>query len=158
MLNVWEGLPLEIPKKILEEMLQSNRSSQIIALLLLDAILNHGFLREADEWLTRLKGRLVELLSDYEKRDIIRTTSFVCGSILAHHPDGNFETRIVDELVKFYTKGKPDVFTDALYEITRHHASILRLAKLAYLNLKLLASLYGTLKVRCLRSSAMCVN
>lgn len=148
MLNVWEGLPLEMPRMLVNEMLHASRSNQIIALLLLDAMTHHGFLRGTDiEWETSLKNRLVELLSDSDKRDVLRTTSFVCGSMLARHPDVVFETRIVEELVKFHTKGKPDVFTDALFEITRHHASILRLAKFPYLNLNLLPSLYGTLKV-----------
>lgn len=119
----------------------------MIALVLVDAIVSHGFLREADEWVPRLKSRLVGFLSDFEKRDVLRTSAFVCGSVLARRPDEHFEARIVEELDRFCTKGKPDVFTDALFEITRHHAHILRLGRLPYLNLNLLARLHGTLKV-----------
>ena len=142
---VWDKISLNIPYEIVEELLSSDKKKAKLGLQILDVIVVHGFLPKNHEHNSRLKQRLANILNLDEKRDLTRSCAALCGSILSRETDKDFEKLVCDALQMWHNKHKDDVFVDLLYDVAVRYRPVL--SKFAGLNLSLLRSLYGSLKV-----------
>ncbi len=153
-LIVWKNIPLEIPYEVIEEFLTAIKSeTQILGLQIWDAIILHGFLPTNQEFRLRFKQLLVDLLTIEDKRKVTRLCASLCGSLLLREADLDFEKRVCGALQKWYQKKKVDVFVDLLFEVSRRQPTVL--VKFANINLSLLGTVYGTLKVISMESFLM---
>ena len=145
-LTVWKNIKMEMPCDILEELLTSKESKkQILGLQIWDAIILHKFLPTNQEFRLRFKKRLVDLLAVEDKRKMTRICASISGSMLSRETDVEFEKMVCGALQKWHNKKKVDVFVDLLFEVSIRHSSVL--SKFANINLSLLGTIYGTLKV-----------
>ena len=145
---VWYNISLDIPYEIVEGLLFSDKKkSTLLGLQILDVIAMHGFLPKNLEQKSHFKQRLANILVLDECRALTRSCAALCGSILFRETDDDFEKLICDKIQMWHNKNKDDVFIDLLYEVTVTSRYRAVLSKFATINLSLLGSVYGTLKV-----------
>lgn len=153
-LSTWEKMPLNIQHSIVEEMLLSTEKQQKLGLQILDVLVVHDFFYrdpEYEERSGRLKQRMITFLKQGDKRELIRLTAALCGSILAKdapkdHKDAAFEDEISALLSDFHSKNRMDIFVDILHNVTYRYQPLL--GGFASSNLSLVHRLHGTLKVK----------
>lgn len=145
--RIWNQIKFEIPFGMVESLLATNNKAQMkLGLFVLEVIVIYGFFpKNGEEYNSRLKRCLVDLLTIEEKREITKTSAALCGSILSREADSEFEKSICVALKKWHTQQKPDDFVDLLYPLTINYQPIV--ASLATINLSLLADVFGNLKV-----------
>lgn len=142
---VWNKISLNIPYEIIEELMSSDKKKAKLGVQILDVVVVRGFLPNHHERNSRFKQLLADFLNLDEKRDLTRSCAALCGSILFRETDKDFEKLVCDTLLIWHNKNKHDVFIDLLYEVAIRYRAVL--SKFAGINLSLLGSLYGSLKV-----------
>ena len=143
---VWEKISLNIPYEIVEEtLLSSGQKKAKLGLLILDVIVVHGFFPNNHERNPHFKQLLANFLKLEEKRDFTRSCAALCGSILFRETDKDFEKLVCDALQSWHHKKKDDVFIYLLHDVGIRYRGVL--SKFAGINLSLLGSLHGGLKV-----------